>query len=148
MIILVCCHDICWSTWSQCKYVLIKRTKGGWLLLSNALYIYTDIPLQLHIHALHIHALHIHSCLCQHVCTPLPSWRILADLIIWVFFLLFNKTRTSVVSNFTAVGIKELIIRVQDTPDVQMNRYIDIHELNARVPHLPERQNHDVHVNT
>ena len=64
------------------------------------------------------------------------------------FFLLFNKTRTSVVSNFTAVGIKELIIRVQDTPDVQMNRYIDIHELNARVPHLPERQNHDVHVNT
>ena len=33
------------------------------------------------------------------------------------------------------------------TPDVHMNRYIDILELNARASHLPERQNHDVHVN-
>ena len=37
--------------------------------------------------------------------------------------------------------------QVDFTPDVHMNRYIDIPDLNARAPHLPERQNHDVHVN-
>ena len=37
--------------------------------------------------------------------------------------------------------------QVDFTPEVHMNRYIDIPDLNARVPHLPGRQNHDVHVN-
>ena len=37
--------------------------------------------------------------------------------------------------------------QVDYTPDVHINRYIDIPELNARVPHLRERQIHDVHVN-
>ena len=37
--------------------------------------------------------------------------------------------------------------QVDYRPDVHMNLYIDIPELNARAPHLPESQNHDVHVN-
>jgi len=36
--------------------------------------------------------------------------------------------------------------QVDYKPDVHMNRYIDIPELNARAPHLPERQNHEQNI--